>query len=233
MNEELLTLKEISRRLQVPESSIRYYRDRFLDYLPARGQGRKRRYKRQALDIFRTIVQGYKNDRNAEEIKSLLQQQLQGSPQQAESQSPRVSTAVQTFAAASKTPQDILQSQAQTLSSLANLLVKKSRLEEEVHHLREEHRKIKKGLLLLWKKYKQQERDASQAEEQTSIYQDIEERLYELHNELASLWGRQKEHEQKQEREMQELRQQVEKCQFWTKRLMLCSKQEIQEEDSS
>lgn len=233
MDEELLTLKEISRRLNVPESSIRYYRDRFQDYLPARGEGRKRRYRSDALEIFRTIVQGYKNDRKAEEIKNHLEQQLQGGSPQIENVASQRASALQAFDAASKSPQDILQSQAQTLSCIASLLVNKNRLEEEVTHLGEEQQKLKKGLVQLWKKYKQEQGKASQTAPNPSTYQDIEEKLYNLHNEVTSLQARQHELEQKQAQEMRELRQQVEKCQSWTKRLMLCSNPEIQEEDSS
>lgn len=233
MDEELLTLKEISRRLNVPESSIRYYRDRFLEYLPARGEGRKRRYRSDALEIFRTIVQGYKNDQNAEEIKKRLEQMLPGGSPQIESSASQKEHAIQTFDASSKSPHDILQSQAQTLSCIANLLLNKNRLEEEVAHLREEQHKLKKGLVQLWKKLKQEQGRASETALNSSTYQDIKKRLYTLHNEVTALQARQHELEQKQDQEMRNLRQQVEKCEFWTKRLMLCSKPETQEEDSS
>ena len=56
MSDELLTIKEIARQLDLPESNIRYYRDRFEDFLPYVGEGRKRRYKPEALDVFRFIV---------------------------------------------------------------------------------------------------------------------------------------------------------------------------------
>jgi DNA-binding transcriptional MerR regulator len=233
MNEELLTLKEISRRLNVPESSIRYYRDRFEEYLPARGEGRKRRYRSEALEIFRTIVQGYKNDRNAEEIKDHLERQLQSGSSHIENVASSQSSALQTFDASSKSPQDILQSQAQTLSCIANLLVNKDRWEGDISHLREEQQKIKKGLVQLWKKYKQKQHKAPQSDPSSSTYADIEKQLYNLQQDVTSLQRRQDELEQKQSQEMQELRQQVEKCQFWTKRLMLCSRSELPEEDSS
>ncbi len=50
MNQEFLTIKEIARRLDLPESNIRYYRDRFDRLLPSAGQGRKKRYKPEKPD---------------------------------------------------------------------------------------------------------------------------------------------------------------------------------------
>lgn len=54
---ELLTLKEIAHQIGVPESNLRYYRNRIGDYLPSSGKGRKRRYYPEAVDIFRQTVE--------------------------------------------------------------------------------------------------------------------------------------------------------------------------------
>lgn len=55
----LLTIRQLAEALALPESTVRYYRDAFADAVPAVGQGRRRRYPAEALDVFRTIVAGY------------------------------------------------------------------------------------------------------------------------------------------------------------------------------
>lgn len=55
--EELLTLKEIAKRLDVPESNLRYYRNRIGDFLPSVGKGRRRRYFIEAEEIFKKTIE--------------------------------------------------------------------------------------------------------------------------------------------------------------------------------
>jgi len=52
-----LTLKEIAKRLGVPESNLRYYRNRIGDFLPSAGKGRRRRYFPEAEEIFRKTIE--------------------------------------------------------------------------------------------------------------------------------------------------------------------------------
>jgi len=52
---KLLTLKEIAKTLDVPESSLRKYREIFSDFIPSVGSGRSRRYKNGAIDVLRDI----------------------------------------------------------------------------------------------------------------------------------------------------------------------------------
>ncbi len=54
---ELLTLKEIAQQIGVPESNLRYYRNRIDEYLPSVGKGRRRRYYPEAAEIFRRTVE--------------------------------------------------------------------------------------------------------------------------------------------------------------------------------
>lgn len=54
--EELLTLKEIAKSLGVPESNLRYYRNRIGDFLPSMGKGRRRRYFPEAVEIFQKTI---------------------------------------------------------------------------------------------------------------------------------------------------------------------------------
>lgn len=54
--DKLLTLKEIAARLGVPESNLRYYRNRIGDFLPSVGKGRKRRYFSESEEIFKRTI---------------------------------------------------------------------------------------------------------------------------------------------------------------------------------
>lgn len=51
-----LTIADISKITSIPESTLRFYRDKFGHYIPSVGQGRKRRYEPQAVDIFKEIA---------------------------------------------------------------------------------------------------------------------------------------------------------------------------------
>jgi regulator of replication initiation timing len=55
MEEELFTLKDIALQLDLPESTLRKYRDAFPEFIPTVGSGRDRRYTADAADVFSTI----------------------------------------------------------------------------------------------------------------------------------------------------------------------------------
>ncbi len=69
---ELLTIKDIARRLDIPESTARYYRDKWPEYIPTEGSGRNKRYKPEAVDVLRLIAEGLRNGRSATEIENEL-----------------------------------------------------------------------------------------------------------------------------------------------------------------
>lgn len=68
----LLTMAEIARTLDLPESTVRYYRDRFPEFIPAVGVGRNRRYRPEALDVLRFIADAMKESTPAEGIRKGL-----------------------------------------------------------------------------------------------------------------------------------------------------------------
>lgn len=55
MEEELFTLKDIALQLDLPESTLRKYRDAFPEFIPTVGSGRDRRYTADAADVFSAI----------------------------------------------------------------------------------------------------------------------------------------------------------------------------------
>lgn len=69
---ELLTLTEISKKLDIPESTVRFYRDKFPEFIPMVGEGRKKRYKPQALEIIKTIAELLRKNQTAEEVAERL-----------------------------------------------------------------------------------------------------------------------------------------------------------------
>lgn len=72
MDGPTFTLREIAREMNLPESTIRYYRDSFALYIPAVGLGRRRRYPAAALDLFRIIAEGYSQNWTREDIEARL-----------------------------------------------------------------------------------------------------------------------------------------------------------------
>lgn len=46
----------MARELRLPESTVRYYRDRYAPWVPAVGEGRGRRYPVEALEVLRVIA---------------------------------------------------------------------------------------------------------------------------------------------------------------------------------
>jgi DNA-binding transcriptional MerR regulator len=69
---ELYTIAEIARVLKIPESTARYYRDRHPDYMAHIGRGRKKRYKKEALEALRLVCELSNNSKTAEEIEEAL-----------------------------------------------------------------------------------------------------------------------------------------------------------------
>ncbi len=68
----LYTIREIARQLALPESTVRYYRDAFVEHIPAVGIGRRRRYPANAVAILRSVAHGFAAGRSREEIAAGL-----------------------------------------------------------------------------------------------------------------------------------------------------------------
>lgn len=50
------TIREVCALLELPESTLRLYRDEFDDFIPCAGEGRKRRYADEGVETLRRIV---------------------------------------------------------------------------------------------------------------------------------------------------------------------------------
>ena len=59
--ESLLSIADISRHFSLPESTTRYYCKRFAQFIPSVGDGRRRRYRRETLDVIPQYLSKCKN----------------------------------------------------------------------------------------------------------------------------------------------------------------------------
>ncbi|UZP66543.1 helix-turn-helix domain-containing protein [Desulfovibrio mangrovi] len=71
-NHALLTIAELATRFSLPESTARYYCKRFLDYLPHVGEGKRRRYRGNAVAVFAVILEEMKKNKNAMAVEAVL-----------------------------------------------------------------------------------------------------------------------------------------------------------------
>ncbi|UCF39757.1 MAG: MerR family transcriptional regulator [Gemmatimonadota bacterium] len=68
----LYTIREIAQELQLPESTVRYYRDAFPEHVATVGTGRRRRYPPEATAVLRSIADGYAKGQSREQIEAEL-----------------------------------------------------------------------------------------------------------------------------------------------------------------
>ena len=72
MSDNFLTIISIAKELGLPESTVRFYRDKFLEYIPFEGEGRQRKYRPDALRVLRFIAHslrsGKASQKTAEEL---------------------------------------------------------------------------------------------------------------------------------------------------------------------
>jgi len=72
LEKELLTMAQIAKQLSLAESTARFYRDRFEDFIPSVGEGRKKRYKPETIEVLRFIAEGFNRNLTAMDIKDAL-----------------------------------------------------------------------------------------------------------------------------------------------------------------
>ena len=70
--ESLLSIADISRHFSLPESTTRYYCKRFAQFIPSVGDGRRRRYRRETLDVISAILEQMQKSRTAAAVEDAL-----------------------------------------------------------------------------------------------------------------------------------------------------------------
>lgn len=76
MPEELLTIKEIARRLNMPESTVRYYRDKWPEYMPEVEGGRYKKYRPEAVQVIEIIASANRRNEAQQTIAESLNAQF-------------------------------------------------------------------------------------------------------------------------------------------------------------
>ena len=68
-----LSIADIARHFSLPESTARYYCKRFAQYIPSVGDGRRRRYRRETLDVIEAILEQMQKSRTAVAVEDALE----------------------------------------------------------------------------------------------------------------------------------------------------------------
>lgn len=81
---DLLTAAALAGELGIPESTTRYYLRRYAAWVPSAGEGRGKRYRREALDVLRFVADQHKAGLSADLVESSLSNRfpINAQPQQ-------------------------------------------------------------------------------------------------------------------------------------------------------
>jgi DNA-binding transcriptional MerR regulator len=63
---------EIARKLGVPESTVHYWKNRFAQHLPSSGSGRQKRFRPEAVDVFRVIAEMFSLGHSTQDVMETL-----------------------------------------------------------------------------------------------------------------------------------------------------------------
>lgn len=80
MEQKLFTIAELARCLDLPESTTRYYCNRFAEHLSSVGEGRRRRFNPESLNVLRTITETMRRDKNAYAVDLALRSDNASAP---------------------------------------------------------------------------------------------------------------------------------------------------------
>jgi len=72
MTNKHYSIADIARELSLPESTVRYYRDRFKNYVPAVKKGQRKFYDDQALEALRIVAEGLRKGETAATVEDQL-----------------------------------------------------------------------------------------------------------------------------------------------------------------
>ncbi|WP_285907715.1 MerR family transcriptional regulator [Pseudodesulfovibrio pelocollis] len=69
---KVLSVAEIARELELPESTVHYWKNRFAQHLPSVGRGRQKRFRPEAVEVFGTISRLLKEGHTARDVMDQL-----------------------------------------------------------------------------------------------------------------------------------------------------------------
>lgn len=161
-DKQLLTIAEIARRLDLPESTCRYYRDRFEEFIPSIGEGRKRRYRPETADVLRTIAEGMNRNLTATEIEDRLSREFPRNIEPVDQSQPTTAATQQQQLPSVALFIALLAQQQQALEQVAAALERLSDQQEQTEALRRDLDKLRQELEVRDKRIITQMREAMQ-----------------------------------------------------------------------
>lgn len=72
-DDSLMSIADISRHFSLPESTTRYYCKRFAAFIPSVGEGRRRRYRKETLEVVAAILEEMQKSRTAAAVETALE----------------------------------------------------------------------------------------------------------------------------------------------------------------
>jgi DNA-binding transcriptional MerR regulator len=93
---ELLTLQQISDRLNIPPSTVKYYRDKYKEFMPGVKSGRYMKYQPEAVEVIKFIATATTATKQQQEIKNLLSEKFALNIEQNEDEQSTATTAAAT-----------------------------------------------------------------------------------------------------------------------------------------
>ena len=130
---DLLTAAALAGELGIPESTTRYYLRRYAAWVPSAGEGRGKRYRREALDVLRFVADQHRAGLSADLVEASLSSRF---PINAQPQQPTVTTQQQSVTTAedARALFDALVRQA-VRDEVSGLMAEVTTLREEVQRL--------------------------------------------------------------------------------------------------
>lgn len=124
---ELLTITQMAERLNIPESTACYYKNKYRQFIPSVGIGRSKRYPSEALKVLRFIAEKSNRNTSMQEMESWLFSEF---PAVVEVQEETNAAAPQNFF-------EVLTAFSETFSSQADQQGSLERIEQEIKMLRQ------------------------------------------------------------------------------------------------
>jgi DNA-binding transcriptional MerR regulator len=120
---KLLSVAAIARELNVPESTLHYWKNRFAQFLPSVGRGRQKRFRAEAMPVFRAIAELLALGHSTKDIRAQLAERF---PMTIETSPPAVpAPVVQPMAAPAATLDDQLRVAATVGAEIAKVIGQK------------------------------------------------------------------------------------------------------------
>ncbi|WP_287558163.1 MerR family transcriptional regulator [Pseudodesulfovibrio sp.] len=146
MSKRFISLREVGRQLEIPPSTVVYYKDKFQQFIPSSGgDGRRRRYPVEVVDIFRRIREMFTENWSVDQIEKELS--LKFGRLRFDQQSDQSNDQHETFGGSpgfSREVGDILAKMADAMENQSLFRNEIRALRDEVESLRRERRDVER-----------------------------------------------------------------------------------------